>query len=173
MKYTLLAVCLLPAFVMAGELSIDMYSYPESKSGEGTFIGKIHIQDSAFGGILINPQLNTLPTGIHGFHIHSMPTCAPSEHDGHIIVAGAAGGHFDPAQTNIHAGPYGSGHLGDLPVLVVNNEQLATLPTLAPRLKTSDLHGHSLMIHIGGDNYSDSPAPNGGGGIRLACGVIP
>ncbi|WP_324128836.1 superoxide dismutase family protein, partial [Acinetobacter baumannii] len=28
------------------------------------------------------------------------------------------------------------------------------------------------MIHAGGDNYSDSPQPLGGGGARIACGVI-
>lgn len=28
------------------------------------------------------------------------------------------------------------------------------------------------MIHAGGDNYADQPAPLGGGGPRLACGVI-
>lgn len=34
------------------------------------------------------------------------------------------------------------------------------------------LEGHALIIHAGGDNYSDAPAPLGGGGARLACGVI-
>jgi Cu-Zn family superoxide dismutase len=28
------------------------------------------------------------------------------------------------------------------------------------------------MIHAGGDNHSDTPAPLGGGGGRMACGVI-
>ena len=28
------------------------------------------------------------------------------------------------------------------------------------------------MIHVGGDNYSDMPLPLGGGGARIACGVI-
>jgi Cu-Zn family superoxide dismutase len=28
------------------------------------------------------------------------------------------------------------------------------------------------MIHAGSDNYSDSPKPLGGGGARIACGVI-
>lgn len=172
MKHTLLALCFLPVIAMAEQISIDMYSYPESKSGQGTNIGKILIQDSSFGGILITPQLNTLPQGAHGFHIHTMPSCAPTEADGHVVVAGAAGGHYDPAHTNSHAGPYKEGHLGDLPILVVNGEQQATLPMLAPRVKISDLHGHTLMIHMGGDNYSDIPAPNGGGGVRLACGII-
>jgi len=34
------------------------------------------------------------------------------------------------------------------------------------------LHGHALMVHAGGDNHDDHPAPLGGGGARIACGVI-
>jgi len=43
---------------------------------------------------------------------------------------------------------------------------------LAPRLKLADLPGRSLMVHAGGDNHADHPAPLGGGGARVACGVI-
>ncbi len=28
------------------------------------------------------------------------------------------------------------------------------------------------MVHKGGDNHSDHPQPLGGGGARVACGVI-
>jgi Cu-Zn family superoxide dismutase len=44
---------------------------------------------------------------------------------------------------------------------------------VAPRITDVNvLKGHSLMIHAGGDNYSDQPKPLGGGGARIACGVI-
>ena len=42
----------------------------------------------------------------------------------------------------------------------------------APRLQLSEIEGRTLMIHEGGDNYSDNPE-NGGGKGRIACGVIP
>jgi superoxide dismutase, Cu-Zn family len=29
-----------------------------------------------------------------------------------------------------------------------------------------------VVIHEGGDNFSDQPKPLGGGGGRIACGVI-
>jgi Cu-Zn family superoxide dismutase len=35
-----------------------------------------------------------------------------------------------------------------------------------------DLKGRSLMIHQDGDNFSDQPEPLGGGGPRVACGVV-
>jgi len=89
------------------------------------------------------------------------------------MAAMAAGGHWDPLKTGKHAGPYADGHLGDLPAIYVGNDARAVYPVLAPRLKSLDaLHGHALMIHAGGDNHDDHPAPLGGGGARIACGVI-
>lgn len=49
----------------------------------------------------------------------------------------------------------------------------ATSVAIAIRLKMEDLKGRSLMIHAGDDNYSDLPEKGGGGGARIACGVIP
>jgi Cu-Zn family superoxide dismutase len=43
----------------------------------------------------------------------------------------------------------------------------------ATRLTLKEVRGRSIMIHEGGDNYSDQPKPLGGGGARIACGVIP
>lgn len=129
---------------------------------KGASIRTVIFEDSKYG-LLITPQLTGLPAGIHGFHIHQHPDC--SDH------AMKAGGHLDPTNTNSHQGPYGQGHLGDLPILVVDSKGAANTPQLAPRLKTQDIQGHALMVHEGGDNYSDNP-PLGGGGARIACGKI-
>ena len=83
----------------------------------------------------------------------------------------AGGGHFDPQNTNSHQGPYGQGHLGDLAALYVDARGKASTPTLAPRIKTTDLKGLTVMVHAGGDNYTNNP-PLGGGGARIACGVV-
>ena len=91
---------------------------------------------------------------------------------GKSIAAFAAGGHYDPLKTDKHEGPYGDGHLGDLPFLYADKDGKALLPVLAPRLKVADLKGRALMIHAGGDNYSDVPEKLGGGGSRLACGIL-
>ena len=63
---------------------------------------------------------------------------------GKPMAALAAGGHYDPDKTDRHAGPYGNGHLGDLPFLYVDKEGKASLPVLAPRLKVADLQGGGL-----------------------------
>mgnify|MGYP006210031799 CR=1 FL=1 len=36
----------------------------------------------------------------------------------------------------------------------------------------AEIKGHALMVHAGGDNHADMPKPLGGGGDRMACGVI-
>jgi len=83
----------------------------------------------------------------------------------------AAGGHYDPANTGKHLGPQGEGHKGDMPVLTADASGKATKAVTAPHLTVADVKGRSIMIHAGGDNYSDQPEPLGGGGGRIACGV--
>ena len=73
----------------------------------------------------------------------------------------------------MHEGPWGAGHLGDLPALFVTADGRATHPVLEPRLRVSDLRGRSLMVHAGGDNHADHPEKLGGGGPRMGCGVVP
>lgn len=140
--------------------------------GSGPSIGTVSITESD-KGLTFTPDLNGLPPGEHGFHVHAKGSCEPAMKEGKPSAAEAAGGHLDPHSTGKHEGPEGMGHLGDLPVLVVNNDGKATDAVVAPRLKKlSEVKNKALMIHVGGDNMSDSPKPLGGGGARYACGVI-
>lgn len=142
----------------SAQVTVSIYS----TAGDKKPLGKVDFVDTQYG-LLITPTLANLPPGLHGFHLHIHPDCNDEGMQ--------AGGHYDPSNTNTHQGPYGNGHLGDLPVLYVTADGNATSPTLAPRLKTQDLKGLALMVHQGGDNYSDTP-PMGGGGARIACGAI-
>lgn len=144
--------------------SIEVPMHLVGEKGPGKLIGTVVLEESHCG-VLLKPALHDLSPGVHGFHIHEKPSCAD-----HGM---AAGGHLDPEQTGEHHGPYHPvGHLGDLPVLVVDKQGNATLPVLAPRFSLAHLRGHALMIHAGGDNYADVPEKLGGGGARIACGVI-
>jgi Cu-Zn family superoxide dismutase len=153
----------------AGDVVVQMNLITDQGVGKG--IGTVTISDTPYGLLLV-PELGELTPGIHGFHVHQNPDCGPALKDGKQVPGLAAGGHYDPAGTGKHEGPYAQGHLGDLPALYVGADGKATTPVLAPRLKTADLKGRSLMIHAGGDNYSDMPAALGGGGGRIACGFI-
>ncbi len=140
-------------------------------TGAGAALGMVRIFETPYG-LVFEPDLNGLPSGLHGFHVHQNPSCAPQQKDGEPVPALAAGGHYDPQRTNKHGQPWGDGHLGDLPALYVGPDGSATHAVLAPRLKLADVQQRALMIHAGGDNHSDHPEPLGGGGARIACGVI-
>jgi Cu-Zn family superoxide dismutase len=172
MKKHLLIAALAFAGFSAHAATVEVPMTLATEKGDGNAIGAITISETLYG-LEITPKLEGLEPGIHGFHVHENPSCAPTEKDGKITIAGAAGGHFDPAKTGKHLGPYADGHLGDLPALFVTSDGKATHPVLAPRIKQlSEIQGRSLMVHVGGDNHSDHPQPLGGGGVRLACGII-
>lgn len=152
------------------DLVVPMHVVDEK--GIGSPAGQVVVSESTYG-LVFTPALSGLAPGMHGFHVHQNPACQPMEKDGKMVAALSAGGHLDPAKTNRHGTPWGDGHLGDLPPLFVDANGSATQAVLAPRLKMADLKARSLMIHVGGDNHADHPAPLGGGGARMVCGVIP
>jgi superoxide dismutase, Cu-Zn family len=141
-------------------------------AGPGAEVGTATIQDSPQGAI-ITLDLHGVPPGQRGMHVHQNGSCAASiGPDGKPIPAGAAGPHFDPARTGRHMGPEGPGHLGDLPRVDVAADGTARMNLKAPRIKdVSVLKGKTLILHVGGDTYSEPPPP-GGGGARFACGVL-
>lgn len=172
MKRFSLAMLALLVCAGAQAASKDVEMHLVTAQGIGQSIGDVKISETD-NGLEFAPDLKALPPGEHGFHVHAKGSCEPAMKEGKASAAEAAGGHLDPQHTGKHEGPEGVGHLGDLPVLVVNNDGKATAPVIAPRLKKlDDVKDKALMIHVGGDNMSDQPKPLGGGGARYACGVI-
>ncbi len=165
------AIAVSAGAAMAATMTVTVNAI--TASGVGPAIGSITFRDTK-QGLMVEPKLTALPPGPHGFHIHEKADCGPGPGANGQPAAGmAAGGHYDPAGAKKHRGPHEKdSHLGDQPVLVVDKDGTATLPVLSPRLKVKDLAGRSVMIHAGGDNYDDMPAPLGGGGGRIACGVV-
>lgn len=157
----------LPHGAWAAELQIPMWLI----DGEGVAepIGSLMARDSETGLVLV-PDLQGLPPGEHGFHLHGGSSCGAGLSDGVRVAGLAAGGHWDPDHAGHHLGPDGPGHRGDLSRLVVAADGRATAEVRAPRLQVRDLAGRALIVHAGGDTYSDTP-PLGGGGARIACGL--
>ena len=175
MKFILSAASLVAAtmFATAASADITVKVYRTAEKGQGEAIGTIRFLDGK-DGLEVHPRLKGLPPGPHGFHIHENGSCAAKANpQGQMTLGLAAGGHYDPGKTGKHTGPHDkAGHLGDLPVLIVKDDGTASGKIVAPRLKLADIKKRSVMIHAGGDNYSDQPAALGGGGGRIACAVF-
>jgi len=154
----------------AKPVKVNMMSI--TPDGVGKSVGTVTLKQTK-DGVTLEPKLKGLPPGGHGFHLHENGSCEAAEKDGKKVAGGAAGGHFDPDATKAHKGPAGGGHKGDLPMLEVSAKGDTSGKLEAKGLTLADFEGKSLMIHAGGDNYSDAPKPNGGGGDRIVCGVVP
>ena len=170
--FAVLLVCIAmiwpdPARAASLEIKIQRIS----ADGVGEAIGSVTARDSD-QGLEIIPSLSGLTPGEHGFHLHANGSCESALNgEGEPVAGLAAGGHWDPDETGEHLGPFGNGHRGDLSRLVVNDDGTTPTSVVAPRLSTTDLRGKALVVHAGGDTYSDTP-PLGGGGARIACGVV-
>lgn len=171
-KISMLVAALTMAGASGAVLAEDVSMSFLTADGLGKSAGTISLKDTK-GGLEITPNLNGLKPGEHGFHVHEKGSCMPGMVNGKMAPGGAAGGHLDPKGTKAHKGPMAKdGHQGDLPLIVVAADGTAKKAVVAPHLKLADVKGHAMMVHVGGDNYSDKPEPLGGGGGRLICGVV-
>jgi len=121
-------------------------------------------------GVHILAQVQGLPPGEHGIHLHAVGKCDPPDF-------ATAGGHFNPAgKQHGLRNPAGS-HAGDLPNLEVAADGRGGLNhvnrqvTLAPGPRSLlGPDGTALVIHANPDDAVTDPSGNSGG--RIACGII-
>jgi Cu-Zn family superoxide dismutase len=165
---SILAIAL-PAAAHAADVTVDINKI--TPDGIGEKLGTAVISEKSGGGIQIKVDMIGVTPGEHGFHVHTSGDCAPQTKDGKAQAGLAAGPHYDPASSKSHKGPTGRGHKGDLPFLTATDKGINVVVS-APHLSLADVRGRTLMVHEGGDNYTDHPE-NGGGKARIACGVVP
>ncbi len=161
---------LVGCYLLDNDAKTTVYSTASEKNQ--TPIGTIVFKDTP-QGLLVDVNLNNLSDGKHGFHIHEFGSCEADYNKESVLEpALKSGGHYDPDKTGKHLGPDKKGHKGDLPVLEVSKNGDVKTKFYVPDLSVRELRHRSVIIHEGGDNYSDSPKPLGRGGKRIACGVI-
>jgi len=134
---------------------------------DGNAVGTVTFTESD-QGVLIRAELEGLPEGWHGFHLHEAGSCSPD--------FSAAGDHFNPegAGHGLLAG--GDHHAGDLSNIWVHADGSAkadifsTDVTLAADGASSldDDDGTAVIVHENPDSYGE----DAGAGGRIACGVL-
>ena len=141
----------------------------EMIGSSGDPIGKAVLSQEA-GGTRIQLDINGLPAGTYGVHLHAVGKCETPAFT-------SAAGHFNPGMTQHgRMNPAGE-HAGDLPNLVVGADRHGVLDAVKADLRLADGaaplldgDGAAIMVHAGPDDYKTDPSGNSG--ARIACGVI-
>jgi Cu-Zn family superoxide dismutase len=143
---------------------------------ESEGFGTIQLSETK-AGVLLSLNLENLPEGERGFHIHETGLC-----DGDKSFS-SAGGHFNPGgHAHGMKSPEGA-HAGDMPNIVIDTNGTLTAQILnrdvslqqeggmpEGRASLYDADGSSLIIHADADDHVSQPSGNAG--PRIACGVI-
>ncbi|HKK36584.1 MAG TPA: superoxide dismutase family protein [Paracoccaceae bacterium] len=136
------------------------------ENADGMTVGQATLRELP-AGLLVMIDVQDLPPGAHGFHIHETGACSPDFQ--------AAGGHFAPQNR-----PHGFAasrlpHPGDMPNLHVTEDGRARAEILNARATLHegptailDDDGAALMVHAAPDDHRDVDSAGG----RIACGVI-
>jgi hypothetical protein len=78
------ALCAVHAVSHGAELVVTMNA--ATAAGTGASAGTVKIVETPYG-LAFYPALTGLPPGLHGFHVHEKPSCAPAEQNGAMAAA--------------------------------------------------------------------------------------
>lgn len=141
------------------------------QDADGNEVGQATFSEGD-NGVLIQVEVQGLTVeaaGEHGIHIHTMGACTPDFQ--------AAGGHFNPTNTQHGLDNPNGPHAGDLPNITIDENGNATYEAVAELVTLDegdnsllDSDGSAIIIHAGPDDMVTDPA--GDSGDRIACGVI-
>lgn len=142
----------------------------ELRASDGRVVGRAEFQQRR-AGVVVRLDVQGLPPGAHGAHIHQRAACTPPDFR-------SAGDHFDHSGADHDHAAAGGHHAGDLPNLEVGRDGRGAMESLilGIRLTGEDAHslmrggGTSIVLHQNEDDFSTEPSGNAG--ARIACGVI-
>lgn len=136
---------------------------------DGQQVGTVTLTEAGTG-VQLAVQVEGLPAGTHGIHIHETGTCTPPDFT-------SAGGHFNPTQQQ-HGleNPQGP-HAGDLQNLEVGQDGSGSATLLNERVSLDagqnsllDADGSAIVVHATADDQVTDPSGNSG--ARIACGTV-
>ncbi|MFW5879607.1 MAG: superoxide dismutase family protein [bacterium] len=126
--------------------------------------------EQAGEGVKMTVNLQNVPPGKHGFHVHEKGDCSAKD-------AASAGGHWNPTgKKHGQRGVTEEYHRGDLATNLeagedstINYETTISDWTIGGPDSTN-IVGKSLILHAMADDFKSQPSGNSG--PRIGCGVI-
>jgi len=165
LRVTLVSACLLSACSTHGT-TVDQARVP-MRDAMGRDLGTLTLSNTN-GGLILTGDLNGVPAGVHGIHVHTTGRCEPPFE--------TAGGHWNPAR-RLHGSLNPDGpHSGDMPNVTVSPNGSVTVSVMTPAGTLHgtdgliDSDGAAVVIHAQADDYRTDPSGNSG--ARIACGVV-
>lgn len=138
-------------------------AYAQLKGADGTMHGRAVFTDDG-SGVAADIQLEGLPGGTHGVHLHETGTCTPPDFT-------SAGGHWNPTNQ-----PHPQ-HKGDLGNVTAGADGTANLRATIEGVSVAsgatpmiDMDGAALIVHAMADDMASQPS--GDAGARIACSAI-
>ena len=136
-------------------------------SPDGDAMGTVTLAQT-YHGVLVSADVSGLVPGGHGFHVHTVGTCAPD--------FAAAGDHFNPGDVGHGYNNPDGVHAGDLPNIYANADGAARADYFTDAITLDagadhsifDADGSAIIVHEKPDTYG----ADAGAGGRVACGVI-
>jgi len=129
--------------------------------------GLVKLEDGK-KGLKIVAELENVPPGDHGFHIHQFGSCNNN--------GKSAGGHYNPKGKNHgHAMKDGIGkaHVGDLGNITIGEDGKgkleATIKGVSIMKGKLTIAGRAFILHAKPDDFGQ---PTGNAGGRIGCGSI-
>ncbi len=156
---------------LAGNAAAPAPVVAAMRTASGAEVGTVTLTQTP-RGVIVAVKVRDIAPGKHGLHIHATGACSPDFM--------AAGGHFNPGNSEHGFHSTGGYHAGDLPNLEVRADGTAEAEFFVAQVSIagpvsdllpytlSDADGSAMMIHAANDDYA-TMASSGG---RLACGVI-
>lgn len=118
------------------------------------------------GEVRVTADLEGIPPGRHGFHVHQLGDCSAPD-------ASSAGDHFDPEDEPHALPPAEPRHAGDLGNIDASSDGRAryeaNLHGFTIGGGENAVLGRAVIVHADPDT---GQGPSGESGARIACGVI-
>lgn len=171
MRQIFAAAALAAGFLAGAAHAEEVSASAEMRNAEGEAVGTVTIEETQSGMLHFTVEMEGLPPGPHGFHIHETGQCDAEN------GFKSAGGHYAAGREHGFKSAKGP-HPGDFPNVMVNEDGVLKAEFFTDRLAAGaegenplmDEDGSAVVLHAKADDYMSQPSGNAGD--RIACGVI-